>query len=77
MEVRFEDFEKDPLAGVERIYGELRIPGFGKARDRFEKYIASQASYEKNRYAMSRETVDRISRRWRFAIERLGYSPPS
>ena len=76
VEVRFEEFEKEPLAVLERIYRELRLPGFGKARDRFEKYIASQGSYEKNRYAVSRETVDRITRSWRFAIERLGYSPP-
>ncbi|MGZ5454047.1 MAG: sulfotransferase, partial [Candidatus Aminicenantales bacterium] len=76
VEVRFEEFEEEPLAVLERIYRELRLPGFGKARDRFEKYIASQGSYEKNQYAVNRETVDRISRSWRFAIERLGYSPP-
>lgn len=76
VEIRFEEFEKDPLAAVEGIYRRLRLPGFERAKDRFEKYLASQAGYEKNRYTVSSETVDRISRRWRFAIERLGYSPP-
>ena len=75
-EVRFEEFENDPLAGVERIYKELRLPGFGNAKDKIEKYIVSQDGYEKNHYAVSRETVERISRRWQFAIEKLGYSPP-
>ncbi len=76
VEVRFEDFEREPLAGLEAIYGRLRLPGFGQARDRFDKHIASQRGYEKNRYTVSEETLERISRRWNFAIERLGYSPP-
>lgn len=76
MEVRFEDFEKGPLKVMEGIYGELRLPGFDGAKGRFERYLASQAGYEKNHYEVSRQTLDRISRDWQFAIERLGYSPP-
>jgi omega-hydroxy-beta-dihydromenaquinone-9 sulfotransferase len=76
VELRFEDFEANPLAGLERIYRELRIPGFARARARFAGHIAGQAGYEKNRYEVSPETVDRISRHWGFAIDRLGYSPP-
>jgi hypothetical protein len=75
-EVRFEDFENNTLAVVERIYKELNLPGFEIAKDKFEKYIVSQDGYEKNHYALSQATVDRISRSWRFAIEKYRYSPP-
>jgi hypothetical protein len=76
VEVRFEEFERDPVAALETIYRRLRLPGFGEARDRFERHVASQGAYEKNRYALAEETIERITRRWRFAIERLGYAPP-
>lgn len=76
VEVRFEDFEKSPLTVMKRIYGELHLPAFDAAKCRFDQYLISQADYEKNHYGVSRQTVDRISRNWQFAIEKLGYSLP-
>ena len=77
VEIRYEDLDDNTLAVVERIYEELGLPGFESARDAFEKYILSQEDYEKNVYTLTPETAAQISRRWRFAIERLGYPPPS
>jgi hypothetical protein len=76
IEIRFEDFESRPLATLERIYLELGLAGFEPAKGGFERYIASQRGYEKNRYVSSPETDREITRRWRFAFEKLGYPPP-
>lgn len=77
VEVRFEDFEDHPMEVIEKIYAELNLPAFEENRDNFEKHIFSQEGYKKNKYRADRETINRISQRWRFAIERLKYSPPS
>jgi len=73
IEVRYEDLDRGALAVVERIYAELGLPGFDRAKDAFERYILSSKDFEKNTYDLTPETTAKIARRWRFAIERLGY----
>lgn len=76
VEVRFEEFEKDPLPALDAIYRQFGLPGFETVRARFGDYVARQGSYEKNSYRVSPEEVERISRRWGFAIEQWGYALP-
>jgi hypothetical protein len=76
VELRFEDFEKNTLPELERIYGQLKLPGFEKAKPLFQQYLESQKSYEKNKYTLSRATVDKITTRWKFAMEHWNYSLP-
>ncbi len=76
VEVRFEDFEDHTMEVIEKIYAELNLPAFEESKVNFEKHIFSQNGYKKNKYRADRETINRISHRWRFAIERLKYSPP-
>jgi len=76
VEVRFENLTTDPLAQLRRIYGALNLPGFDAASSDFKQYIAAQAGYRKNTYALDRDTIKKISRRWRIFIEAWGYQPP-
>jgi hypothetical protein len=75
VEVRFEDLERDPLGQLRRIYADLGLSGFGEAEPRFRAYADSQKDYEKNHYALTREQIDRIRRRWSADVERWGYTP--
>jgi hypothetical protein len=76
VELPYEVLEKDPMAALETVYRQFGLPGFERARARFEEYVVSQEGYEKNHYEMSRDEIERVERRWGFAIERLGYSLP-
>lgn len=76
IELRFEDFEHNTLHELERIYGQLHIPGFEKAKPHFQQYINAQKSYKKNTYSLPRSTVDRITTRWKFAMDAWNYRLP-
>jgi hypothetical protein len=75
VEVKFEDFEEHPLDEARRIYEHLDLPGFEDAIPAFLDYIDSQKDYQKNRYLLNREQVERISQRWSADIRRWGYTP--
>ncbi len=77
VEIRFEDFEADPLGQLERAYAQLRLPGFEAARPEFEAYLGTLKNYSKNQYALPAALADRIEREWGFAIERWGYTRPT
>ncbi len=76
IEVRFEDLEKDPLETLAKIYSGINLPYFEDAKSRLEKYIFSIKGYQKNKYALDKETIKEIKKRWGFAIEEFGYDFP-
>ncbi len=76
VEVRFEDFEKAALSELEKIYAMLRMPGFQTSKNAFDSYIQSQKSYAKNKYGMPEETVKKILKQWKFAMDEWNYSIP-
>jgi hypothetical protein len=75
VEVRFEDVEQDPLEELERIYAQLGLSGFEAARGRFQAYVDAQKDYQKNRYTLTREQIDRIGQRWSADIQLWGDTP--
>ena len=76
VEVRFEDIERDPLAELERIYRELKLPGWERARGPVAAYLATLSGYRKNRYRIDPSVIDIVDRDWGFAVEQWGYAPP-
>ena len=75
-EVRFEDLESNPVAELERLYAELSLPGWVRARKPIENYLKSLTDYRKNPHRIDRETIELVDRRWGFAVEAWGYRPP-
>jgi hypothetical protein len=75
VEVKFEDVENRPLEAIKRIYDRLSLPNFEVAVPAFQAYIESQKNYQKNRYALTPETIKRIEQGWSPHIQRWGYSP--
>lgn len=72
VELAFEGFERDPLGEAERIYRTLDLPGFAAARPRFAAYLDSVRRYEKNRYRLPADTLERVERAWAPFIARWG-----
>ncbi|MEO0410154.1 MAG: sulfotransferase [Cyanobacteria bacterium P01_A01_bin.135] len=75
IQLRFEDFEQDPLAHVEAIYRQLEIPGFDQGRDRFQQYLQTHRRYRKNQYRFPPEDNRQVYGQWHEFVDRWGYRP--
>ena len=73
VELRYDDLDAEPLKAVEQCYSALGLPGFEAARARFETYIASVASFKKNRFDYSDEAAAKVEARLGYFIEKWGY----
>ncbi|MEZ6183452.1 MAG: sulfotransferase [Planctomycetota bacterium] len=74
VEVRFEDLEVDPMGTLERIYGELGLPGFGPFADQARAYLASLGEYKKNpKVPIAPELIAQIQERWRPIFRAFDY----
>lgn len=76
VEIRFEDFEREPLTQTEQIYAALGLELTAETRTRMETYLASVANYRKNRYSLDPQRRQEISERWGFAVKTWNYQPP-
>jgi hypothetical protein len=75
VEVRFEDLEQAPLEQVRKVYDGLGLPGFAEAEPAFRAYLASIQGYQKNRYELNDEVIDKVNRHWGFLFDEWGYVP--
>ena len=76
IEIKFEDFEANPLKELEKVYYELKLPGFQIAEEYFRKYIETQKEYKKNEYLLDDKTQKKIYQNWKFTIEKWKYDVP-
>lgn len=76
VDVRFEDFETNPLNELARIYDTLALGDFDADRSCFETYLAQVRGYRKNRYDFKPEDIDLVEDRWAPFIKRWGYVRP-
>ena len=70
IEIKYEDFEKNELSIMEKIYKKFNLSNFEIASHNMQKYIDSQTNYQKNNYVLNEQTKQEIALRWDFAIER-------
>lgn len=74
VEVKFEDYEKDPFEMTEEIYRALTLPGFEESKADIGKYVEKKKSYRKNAYKYEKNTVETVEKYWGMALEKWGYS---
>jgi len=73
-EVVFEDFERDPVGEMRRVYEAIGLPDFGVAESSMRSYVDSLSEYEKNTYPpLEPQMRERIAREWRRSFEAWGY----
>lgn len=77
MEIRFEEFEKNPLNLLEKLYKQFEFSNFAKANPFLAKYVRSQKSYQKNEHKISRRELDNILNKWGDTMERWNYEIPA
>lgn len=74
-EVSFEQLESDPVATLSGIYRQLSFPGFGQALPKFESYLATLRSYEKNNLTpLTPAEKQRLIEAWQPIYQRWNYS---
>lgn len=73
VEVRFEDFKKDPISGLREIYSRLNLLGFEEAMPFFESYQAEQSEYNQHKWEISSQTISLVNRNAADILEKLSY----
>ncbi len=74
IEVRYEDFVKDPLVHIEEIYQHLNLPNFEQASPSFRAYLETQKKFNKSKRSFTYEEKERIKKRLGFAVNLYGYN---
>lgn len=73
VELRFEDFEADPVENTRQIYNTLQLGDFDKVRANIEQYAGSKRGFKKNRYNYDSHTVELVDRWCSSTIQRWNY----
>jgi omega-hydroxy-beta-dihydromenaquinone-9 sulfotransferase len=73
VELRYEDFIKDPVAAMRDIYRRLDIPNFEQAEGKMREFIAERAEHQVSRYDMPAALKRKIAERLKPFIDRFGY----
>jgi len=73
VEIKYEDLLENPLEQISRIYRKLNLPSFSSEEGRIVEKIRREKNYKTRKYAMDRNTIDKINLNWPDLLQRLGY----
>lgn len=73
VEVKFEDLDEQPVSTIERIYSELHLEGFDRAKPRVIEYVESLKDFQKNPHSLHENDRRTVRNRWGFAYDEWGY----
>lgn len=76
IELKFETFEKNPIEEIKRIYDDLLNDDFEAAKPYFTEYFDSLSGYKKNKYSVSKSSVNRIMKEWAYFMDLYDYKIP-
>lgn len=76
LEIRFEEFELEPVKELERIYFNLLKEDFSAVKHYFSDYFTTQKSHKKNKYLVEDETITAIRKHLGKYIEMYNYGLP-
>lgn len=73
MEIKFEDFEENPMSYCESIYTKLYLDDFESRREFFSAFLSDQKGYTKNNYKIPEEISCRVQSEWADITSKWGY----
>jgi hypothetical protein len=73
MEIKMEDFVKDKIGYLEKIYQKFNFPDFEISKTHFENYLSINSNYSRDPYETPAETYELVNRHAPDIFERLGY----
>jgi hypothetical protein len=75
IEIRYEDYLKNPARQLKDIYATLKLSGYTNAKPAFSTYIASQDKVKYDQYTISDTVKKKVEKEWGFALKEFGYEP--
>ena len=76
VELRYEELDAAPMDALRGIYRQLSLPGFVSAEEKFEAYLASVKSFQKNAFTYSPEAARKVEARLSYFLEKWNYQKP-
>lgn len=73
VEIRYETLDEQPMQCLEKIYSQLQLGDYQQVKPRFEKYLESLGTFEKNQFQFPDDTINKVNEHWGFALEEWGY----
>ena len=77
IELRFEEFEKNPVKEMENIYTNLLNEDFAKVQPYFSDYFKTQKGHRKNKYMVEADEIELIRKHFEKYIKLYKYDLPS
>jgi len=74
VEIKFEDFSKNPLEGLREIYTQFKLTGYDEALPYFKSYLEEVSGFTQTRYEITPETIDGINRFAGDIVKKYGYT---
>jgi omega-hydroxy-beta-dihydromenaquinone-9 sulfotransferase len=76
LELKFEEFEENPVDKLNAIYTELLKEDFGRVGEAVTRYLKTLKKYEKNTYTVNKNAVDAVSLHLKKFITKWNYTLP-
>jgi hypothetical protein len=73
IELRFEDFRKDPETYLKQIYETFNLPGFDQALPHIRRQLSETSEFRQGTYDISPETLNWVNKHAADMVEDLGY----
>jgi len=73
-QLRYEDLVQDPIGEMRKLYSRLDLGTFESVLPALKDHLKKTALYRTNRYELTPQRRDDITRRWGKIIKRYGYS---
>ena len=73
LDIRYEDFIKEPLKYLEKIYSDLKINGLKENRKEITEFLEQQMKYKLREYNFSDELISAVNEKCDHIFNRFGY----
>ncbi len=74
VEIHYEDFVKNPVDQMKKIYTQLGIEGYKEAEPAFKAHFDSQKNYKAHKYEFSDDTINKVNDNWGHFTKKFGYT---
>jgi hypothetical protein len=74
VEVKYEDFIREPMDLLQKIYTDLSLDGFAASKESFDTYLKTQTSFNGESYRISDDAKEKVDKRWGFVFQAFDYS---
>ena len=73
LDVRYEDFIKNPLETMKEIHTKLNIPGFEEAKDKYQEYLDENKDYKPRVHNFSDKLIRKVNDNCQFILDKYDY----